>query len=203
MWGPGVLPHEAARLPMVFAAAFMATGDGHWRDLYERCIDEALDRTLEIEGPGRAGFLKKMPNYALCQAAASLELVRALESGPARLEKIDAAMRAFAAIAAARAKAALGKPDAKQYGMCWDGELALAMLMAPEDARPEWLPRFVEESVRREPLDTASTCRAAHMLAACWRMRLNACGKSPGPASGAGLPCDSVAACIFTGDFGQ
>ena len=49
MWGPGLLPHEQARLPMVYAAAYEATKDGHWLGLYERFIDEALDKTLLAE----------------------------------------------------------------------------------------------------------------------------------------------------------
>ena len=171
MWGPGLLPHEQARLPMVYAAAYEATKDGHWLGLYERFIDEALDKTLLIEGDGRGACLKVMPNYAMYQANASLELIIAHETNSVRRAKATAALGAFARIAASRAEPCLGKPESKQYGMCWDGELLLAMLMAPERMRPKWLPRFLEEAVLRSDLKTSGTPRAAHVMAAFWRSR--------------------------------
>lgn len=171
MWGPDLVPHERARLPMVYAVAFLATGDSHWRDLYERCIDEALDKTLLINGEGRAEFLKKMPCYAMYQANCGFEPILALERDPVRRAKAWTAMGAFAEIAAKRAEVCLGKPEAKHYGMCWDGELALTILMAPKRCRPAWFDRFLAESVERGNLSTGTTFRASHLLAAYWRRR--------------------------------
>ena len=175
MWGPGLGPHENARLPMIYAAAHLATGDPHWRDLYERCIDEALDLTLRIAGPDRAQFLERMPCYAFYQANASLELLLAVERGNfVRREKIERAMRAFSELAADTAKQALRAPDAEPpYGMCWDGELVLAMLMAPGQPDATTAQALLEQAVARQNLATSGVIRAAHIMAAYWRFRCN------------------------------
>ena len=47
MWGE-VYPHEAARLPMIYAAAWEVTGDGKWKELYERYIDKALEMAAQV-----------------------------------------------------------------------------------------------------------------------------------------------------------
>ena len=173
MWGPDLGPHENARLPMIYAAAHLATGDPHWRDLYECCIDEALDLTLRIAGPDRAQFLRRMPCYSLYQANASLELLLAYErDNPVRREKIVRAMRAFSELAAGKANQALRDPDAKPpYGMCWDGELVLAMLMVPGRPDAETAQVLLEQAVARQDLATSGVLRAAHIMAAYWRWR--------------------------------
>ena len=169
MWGPEVWPHEAARLPMIYCAAFLATGDAHWRDLYETFIDEALDRTLKIKEMSPQKIAGRMPCYSLFQANTSFEPILAYERNPARVAKIKAAMAAFADHARRRAKGA--NPAKPPYGMCWDGELALTQLMAPEIPDRAELAAFVAETVRRQDLARSGVCRAAHVMAAYWRLR--------------------------------
>ena len=169
MWGPEIWPHEAARLPMIYCAAFLATGDAHWRDLYERFIDEALDRTLEIRTMPPRKIEGRMPCYSLFQANTSFEPILAYEKSPARRAKIAEAMAAFADLARRRAKEA--NPARPPYGMCWDGELALTQLMAPTIPDPAELAAFVDASVRRQDLARGGVCRAAHVMAAYWRGR--------------------------------
>ena len=171
MWGPDLYPHEQARLPMIYLAAYEATKDVHWRDLYERYIDEALDKTLLVNGEGRGRFARKMPCYSLYQANASLELIRACETNEVRRAKIDASMRGFAEIAAGRAKASLQHPEVKHYGMCWDGELCLAMLMTSSPLQLQTLRPFLCQTIMRSDLTTSGVCRAAHVMAAYWRAR--------------------------------
>ena len=178
MWGPDLGPHEDARLPMIYAAAFMATRDAHWRELYERVIDEALDRTLRIDGPDRSKFLGRMPCYSLYQANASLELLLAFERGNSvRREKIERAMRAFSQLAAGKARQAMKNPDVKPpYGMCWDGELSLAMLMTPGLPDAETLAPFLPQTVLRQEPAKSGIIRASHVMAAFWRWRALAAG---------------------------
>ncbi len=173
MWGPDLAPHEDARLPMIYAVAFMATGDVHWRELYEGLVDEALDRTLRIDGPDRAQFLSPLPCYSLYQANASLEILLAFERGnPTRREKIERAIRAFSGIAADKARRALREPDAAPpYGMCWDGELALAMLMAPGVPDADAAAPILARAVGNSDLAESGVIRAAHVMAAYWRWR--------------------------------
>ena len=169
MWGPEVWPHEAARLPMIYCAAFLATGDGHWRDLYETYIDEALERTLKIRTLAAHEIAGRMPCYSLYQANVSLDLILAYEKerNPSRTAKIQEAMAIFAKHARNRAKGA--NPARPPYGMCWDGELALTQLLAPEIPEPEELADFIAGAIRRTNPSRMDACRAAHVMAAWWR----------------------------------
>lgn len=169
MWGPEVWPHEAARLPMIYCAAFLATGDAHWRDLYETFIDKALELTLKIKTLPSHQVEGRMPCYSLYQANVSLELILAYESGrnPVRAAKIREAMGVFAKYARNRAKRA--NPAKPPYGMCWDGELALTQLLAPEIPEPEELADFIAGAIRRSSPERIDACRAAHVMAAWWR----------------------------------
>ena len=171
MWGPELGPHEDARRPMIYAAAYMATKDRHWLDMYGRCIDEALDRTLRITAPDRSKFLGRMPCYSLYQANVSLELLFAFEKGnEGRRAKIERAMREFSSLAAERAERAMANPGAKPpYGMCWDGELALTMLMTPGLPHAETAHRLLVQAVSRQNLATSGIIRISHIMAACWR----------------------------------
>lgn len=172
MWGPDLYPHEQARLPMIYLAAYLAVGDSHWLDLYEKYIDEALDKTLLVNGEDRDKFARRMPCYSLYQANVSLELILSYEKDAIRRAKIVSSMRGFAEIAASRAEPCLKNPKAKHYGMCWDGELALTQLIAPGCPRPEMERSFLEQTVRRSDLAASGVCRAAHVMAAYWRARV-------------------------------
>lgn len=169
MWGPDVWPHEAARLPMIYAAAFMATGDRHWRDVYEKYIDEAIERTLKIKTMPPHQIEGRMPCYSLFQANTSFEPILAYEKNPARVAKIKDAMAAFAKLAHDRA--ATANPTKPPYGMCWDGELALTQLMSPPCPDPDGLRTFIEQTILRQDLTRSGVCRAAHVMAAYWRAR--------------------------------
>ena len=161
MWGPDLHPHEAARLPMFFLAAWAKTEDARWSDLYERFADEAIAQSLRMANPAE---VSGVPCYSLLQANCSLELLLALETVPARHARIRQAMEAVATEAHRRIAVELQDPGRRFYGMCDDGELALASLLAPSED-PDVLP-FLELALSR---DEAGACRAAHLLAACWR----------------------------------
>ena len=169
MWGPEVWPHEAARLPMIYCAAFLATGDAHWRDQYEKYIDAALEKTLEIRTMNPRKIAGRMPCYSLFQANTSFEPILAYERDPGRVAKIRAAMSAFAGLARARAEHA--NPAKPPYGMCWDGELLLTQLMDPADGLDDRGRAFLAAAVKRQDLAKSGVCRAAHIFAAYWRNR--------------------------------
>lgn len=171
MWGPDVWPHEAARLPMIYCAAYLATGDVHWRDQYERYVDAALEKTLEIQTMDPRKIAGRMPCYSLFQANTSFEPILAYEKRPDRVEKIRTAMSAFARLARARAEHA--NPAKPPYGMCWDGELLLTQLMAPSGGLDAQGRAFLEAAVKRQDLTKSGVCRAAHVFAAYWRHRRN------------------------------
>ena len=64
-----ICPHEAARLPMIYAAAYDVTGDVHFQQECEKYLKEALELSCALwPWPYLA--------YALFQMACSLELLR-------------------------------------------------------------------------------------------------------------------------------
>ena len=170
MWGPDVWPHEAARLPMIYAAAFIATKDPHWRDCYETYIDPALDRTLELLTLPISKINSRMPCYSLYQANASLELLLAFEQGTPREARIRQALDAFADIARRRGQKA--NPKKPPYGMCWDGELALARLLAPTLTDAAELGTFLTAAIERTNPNATSLVRNSHVMAAYWKARV-------------------------------
>ena len=177
MWGPDLAPHEQARLPMIYLAAWDLTGDHRWKDEYERYADEALDKSQGMADKRETG---RMPCYSLLQAQCSFELLRAIEKDPLRVKKLEAAMAATARVAANRAKATLANPKKTFYGMCFDGELSLTMAMWPAATDALLRANFLAQVVNRENLQKAGTCRVAHVLAAWWRAERNA-GRPPRP----------------------
>lgn len=50
MWGDTLGNHEFLRLPMIYLAAWEASGDAHWFAKYQQCRDEAIERSLPMTG---------------------------------------------------------------------------------------------------------------------------------------------------------
>ncbi|HSJ03547.1 MAG: hypothetical protein ACAI34_22515 [Verrucomicrobium sp.] len=69
MWN--VQAHEAARLPMIYAAAWEVTGDDRYRQLWRKYVADAVAQSATPD--------KNKPAYALLQMQSSLELLYALE----------------------------------------------------------------------------------------------------------------------------
>ena len=168
MWGPDLSPHEQARLPMIYGVAWKLSGDTHWKDAYEAFVDEALDKS---QGMSDEKEVRRMPCYSLLQAMCSFELIRAVETAPARRAKLERAMAATAKAAAQRAEIELVNPRRTFYGMCDDGELSLTMGMWPAVAGRGFRDDFLARTVARSPLSISGTCRNAHVFAAYWRAR--------------------------------
>jgi hypothetical protein len=68
MWN--VKGHEAARLPMIYAAAWDTTGEKKYYDEYRKYVAEAVKQSKTVED--------NQPTYAWLQMQASLELLAAL-----------------------------------------------------------------------------------------------------------------------------
>lgn len=169
MYGDRLWPHEAPRLPMIYIAAYMMTGDEHWRERYEEVIDVCLSRTLGIRDMTDRQIAGRMPCYSLYQAQCALELILAYEQNTARTPLIREAMAEFSR--RARSRAVSADPAKPPYGMTWDGELILAELMDPAYAWDERDEDFLLQSVDREDLAQGGWCRAAHIYAAYWKYR--------------------------------
>lgn len=73
MWH--VQPHEAARLPAVYAAAWKVTGDAKYREEYLKYADEALAQSADVTKIPEEQRRWSMPGYAFVQMNASLETI--------------------------------------------------------------------------------------------------------------------------------
>lgn len=77
----GIYPHEMARLPMIYAAAWDVTGDRHWRGEYEKYADDALDMS-ELRDPASERV------FALLQMQVSLSLLHEVERNESRRARL-------------------------------------------------------------------------------------------------------------------
>lgn len=161
-----VYPHEAARLPMVYAAAWDVTGDELYKAYYEDCADEALMRSLELPKMPLEKQSSLMPSYTLLQMQSSLELLSAVDT--TRCTRWQEAMVYPAQIGAMRAIALNGRDE---QWLCASAETLLAQLMVPNWIFDDKQEAILKRSLTHPMLQDASTIRAVHLAAAYWRWR--------------------------------
>src|SRR5690606_37863441 len=93
MWE--VKAHEAARLPMIYAAAWITSGDEKYYNYYREYIAEAVDQSFAIED--------QTPTYSLLQMQSCFELLSSIETDTNLKEKMHDIMRDVSQRAAKRA----------------------------------------------------------------------------------------------------
>jgi hypothetical protein len=92
MWN--VQAHEAARLPMIYAAAWDTTGDERYRQQWRQYVSEAVAQS--------AAPVESKPAYALLQMQCSLELLYRLEPDKDLKSAISATMSHVSSLAERR-----------------------------------------------------------------------------------------------------
>ena len=115
MWN--VQAHEAARLPMIYAAAWDVTREERYREQWRKYATDAIEQSA---APG-----ENKPAYALLQMQCSLEVLHALEPDPALKATIHQRMTHVRDLAAKRFTSVLSSISKK----------------SPEDMRmlgPDW-----------------------------------------------------------------
>ena len=121
-----VRAHEAARLPMFYAAAWdIGRSEEHYR-LYRKYLPQAVRQSLELPHLPPAEIARWIPPYAVLQMQCSLEVLHDLERDPEMKSQIEEAMLRVAEFASeGRAFSARKRnPSFRQRG-----ETALAQLM--------------------------------------------------------------------------
>ncbi|MGV3484896.1 MAG: hypothetical protein ACO1RT_10805 [Planctomycetaceae bacterium] len=185
MWN--VQPHEAARLPMIYAAAWDITKNHKYRRLYERCIDPAIEQSRTIDG--------SQPTYALLQVQASLELLRSIEPDEERSQRMRQVMLRITELCAVRARAANDRAvtlDLTQVGTDWrtgeglspqgeyrkvwycireSGEAALSQCMLADSALTEEQQGLLDNAIMRLDPKQVSSCGIFYLQAAYWKSR--------------------------------
>jgi hypothetical protein len=128
MWN--VRPHEAARLPMIYAVAWDICRDKKYYEQYRKFIEPAVDQSISLATMPEKEINRWMPTYTLLQMQTSLEILYALEKDPALKKKIVKAMQPVAEMGAKRAIRVSGGEEkylcAKKVGACRTIHLAAA-----------------------------------------------------------------------------
>jgi hypothetical protein len=196
MWN--VQPHEAARLPMIYAAAWDVTRDERYRERWRHYVTEAIEQSAE---PG-----EQKPAYALLQMQCSLEVLHDLEPDPALKATIHARMTHVRELAAKRftsvlANIAKKSPEEMQmlgpdwrhvpewkdqkgyanpqwgpYREIWHltreaGESALILLMVDPGSVSDSQRDSLRDMLNRFDYQHNSSCGIIYHLAAFWKAR--------------------------------
>ena len=185
MWN--VKGHEAARLPMIYAAAWDATGKQRYFALYREYLEPAVEQSFVVE--------KWQPTYALLQMQASLELLESLEEAPKLKRQMRRIMAMVSDRCAARAvqadrnaqkldltmlcsdwRTGEGLSSEGQYREVWynireSGEAALAQLVDQGQEFSVEQQTLLTRAIRRLDYDKVSSCGIFYLQAAYWKAR--------------------------------
>jgi hypothetical protein len=185
MWN--VKGHEAARLPMIYAAAWDATGKQEYFDQYRKYVAPAVQQSFVVE--------EWQPTYALLQMQISLELLKSLERDPAlrnQMTEIMAMVSQRCAQRAIRADQAAqnldltmlcsdwrtgeGLSSKGRYRPVWynireAGEAALTQLVDQGAAYPAEQQTLLRRAIRRLDYDRVSSSGIFYLQAAYWKAR--------------------------------
>lgn len=175
MWWPEMTNATGScRLPAIYAAAFDATGNPHWKELYEKLADKAARDSACLEQIKQADpkWKYRAPTYTLLQMNVALEVLIGCEKDPKRRVGLLEGLRQSAAEADFRAKDMWANPKKKWYGMAPDAELALAQLTANHVPYDETELAIFEKAVREGDAKKWWSLKTTHMFAAYWRARL-------------------------------
>lgn len=173
MWWPEKPnPTGSTRLASIYAAAYELTQDGHWKDMYETIADEACRQVTFFDEVRTSDprFAGRTPAYTLLQMNSSLEVLLGIEKEPTRVANLKKGLAMSGAEADRRAKKWQAGLTKGCYGMCAQGELALAQLMAEAPDFDAIDLAFLVSSVRAIPAGSIwGTFQATHYFAAYWR----------------------------------
>ena len=197
MWE--VQAHEAARLPMIYAATWDVTGEELYRAQYRRYVAQAIEQSAEPS--------PNSPAYALLQMQCSLEVLHAVETDPALRTKIASCMQYVAELAANRVThvgrvlastseedRALLPPDWRtvpewkesaagyripqwgHYRHVWHhlreaGEASLITLMLPTPDESAFSTEALQTLIAESDYAHQSGCGIVYHLAAYWKAR--------------------------------
>ena len=188
MWN--VKGHEAARLPMIYAAAWDTTGQQRYHELCRKYLEPAVEQSVTVEN--------RQPTYAWLQMQASLELLAALERDPGLKRRIRDIMAMVATQCAARASNAGNSADTLDLtmlcsdwrtgeGLSWEGryrkvwyciresgEAALTQLMCEDAGFPEQQQQLLNRAITRLHYERVSSSGIFYLQAAYWKARRRA-----------------------------
>ncbi len=185
MWN--VSGHEAARLPMIYAAAWDATGKPEYYDLYRKYLEPAVAQSFGVE--------ERTTTYALLQMQISLELLESLEQNAGLKQQMRTIMAMVSRHCAARAiradrdaahldlamvgsdwRTGEGLDTKGRYRKVWynireSGEAALAQLADQRESFSADQQALLARAITRLDYERVSTCGIFYLQAAYWKAR--------------------------------
>lgn len=185
MWN--VKGHEAARLPMIYAAAWDATGKPEYRTLYRKYIEPAVKQSFMVEDA--------QATYALLQMQGSMELLDSLEKNPELKRQMREIMQMISQRCEARAvnagrlapsldltmtptdwRTGEGLSMKGAYRKVWynireSGEAALAQLMGDHPTFSAEQQELLARAATRLDYDKVSSGGIFYLQAAYWKAR--------------------------------
>ncbi|OQB85552.1 MAG: hypothetical protein BWX88_01818 [Planctomycetes bacterium ADurb.Bin126] len=185
MWN--VKGHEAARLPMLYAAAWNTTGRREYHDLYRKYVEPAVKQSFVVE--------EWQPTYALLQMQDSMELLESLEPDAKLQKQMREIMSVLSRRCAARAVGAdrnsrtldltmlctdwrtgEGLSSKGTYRKVWynireSGEAALAQLIDQGKAFPDEQQAILARAITRIDYRRVSSNGIFYLQAAYWKAR--------------------------------
>ncbi|NMA44141.1 MAG: hypothetical protein GX946_12305 [Oligosphaeraceae bacterium] len=193
MWNlEEIAPHEACRLPMIYAAAYDVTGDGHFLEECMKYLREGLEYSCRL-------WHWPYLCYALLQMSCSLEVLLAVfpdgeDNSLCRKALCDAAERAqYNAMKSAREF--LTAPEVEPVYMDWRmcklvdnygykiprqafsettreaGEAALVQMMAPDFHFTDFQKMLLKRALGCRNYEKFSSYGPIYLMSAYWRMR--------------------------------
>jgi len=185
MWN--VEGHEAARLPMIYAAAWDVTGRQEYHDLYRKYLEPAIEQSFTVGS--------NQPTYAWLQMQASLELLGSLEQDAALKAKMHEVMAMVAKQCAGRARnAGIAAERLDLTKLCTDwrtgealawegsyrkvwynirerGEAALTQLIAEHVSFPQEQKDLLARAITQLDYSRVSSNGIFYLQAAYWKAR--------------------------------
>jgi len=163
-----VRAHEAARLPMFYAAAWdVGRNEEHYR-LYRKYLRQAIEQSLELPHLSNSEIARWIPPYAVLQMQCSLEVLRELERDPEMKSQINEAMLWVAKFAAEKRVFTIRKRN-PNHREC--GETALVQLMFADLPLTEQQRTELAGAIRGAKY-AVDPCAAYCLLGAYWKARV-------------------------------
>ncbi len=186
MWK--VMSHEAARLPMIYAATWDVSGRQKYYDEYRKYIVPAVEQSLAFEKNPQPS------SWVLPQMQCSFELLTALETDQELKKKIAAVTAMVTRCGEQRAKSAMQRsktldlhalaPDWREsgglvnpYRLSWycireAGEALLSQLMDPQCVfKDEQRDMLRDWFFKLDDFSRVSSCGIFHLQEAYWKAR--------------------------------
>ena len=157
-----VMPHEAARLAMFYAASWdVSKNKEHYR-LYREHLPRAIRESLEMPNLPDQEIARWIPPYSVLQMQCSLEVLHELETDPKMKARIEETMLMVAKFTA--------RKKSSVHRHC--GELALAQLMSADFVFTKQHEATLAGAIKQANYD-ADPAAAYCLIGAYWKARCN------------------------------